>query len=275
LQILRAEDTPANQKLALAVLRRRGHRVDLAANGREAVELAGSRRYDLVLMDVQMPVMDGLQATAAIRSFRDDSGAEVPIVALTAHAMRGDQERCLSAGMDGYIAKPIDIDSFLNVVEAFAPRPGDGPADEPGPAPSLAEAPTSANDSTAPGGHEEEDVGDDPGRLYDRAAALKRLGHDEDLFRDMIFYFLEDFPRLLEQLRAGLLNDDARAVERSAHSLKALAANCGSGPAAEAASIVEDIGRGGRLSQAPGAVERLVAELQRLRDALDADRRRR
>jgi PAS domain S-box-containing protein len=276
LQILLAEDTPANQKLALAVLRRRGHRVDLAANGREAVELAGRRRYDLVLMDVQMPVMDGLQATAAIRSFRDGPGPEVPIVALTAHAMRGDQERCLSAGMDGYIAKPIDIDSFLNVVEAFAPRPGDESPDGPSQAPSTTNAPTAADDrSTASGGHEEQNVGDDPGRLYNRAAALKRLGHDEDLFRDMIFYFLEDFPRLLDQLRTGLLNDDAQGVERSAHSLKALAANCGSGPAAEAASIVEDLGRERRLSQAPEAVERLVAELQLLRDALDADRNRR
>ena len=272
LQILLAEDTPANQKLAMAVLRRRGHRVDLATNGREAVDLAGRRRYDLVLMDVQMPVMDGLQATAAIRSLGDDSCPEVPILALTAHAMRGDQERCLRAGMDGYIAKPIDIDSFLNVVEAFAPRPGDDPPEAPAPAVASPGGPPGGDGRSNAGGSQEDTVGVDPGALYDRAATLKRLGNDEELFRDMIAYFMDDYPRLLDQLRLGLLEDDARGVERSAHSLKGLASNCGSGPAARAASLVEDIGREGRLPEAAEAVERLVSELHRLRDALAADR---
>ena len=251
LHILLAEDTAANQRLATALLRRRGHRVDLAVNGREAVELAGRHRYDLVLMDVQMPVMDGLQATAAIR--RLGRGSEVPIVALTAHAARGDRERCLSARMDGYIPKPINTDSFFRVVEAFVPNgddieDGDPPAiEDPGPG----------------------DVADGPDvMIYDRRSALGRMGDDEGLFRDMVRFFLSDFPELLDQLRHGLLDDDASAVERSSHSLRGLTANCGSGPASEAADRVETIGRERRLADAPEAVEHLVGELHRLRDAL-------
>ena len=116
LRILLAEDTPANQKLIIAVLGKRGHSIEVAQNGREAVELLEQKPFDLVLMDVQMPVMDGLQATAAIRSL-PSSAARVPIIAMTAHAMRGDEERCLSAGMDAYIAKPIDCRKLLSLIE--------------------------------------------------------------------------------------------------------------------------------------------------------------
>ncbi|WP_158633486.1 response regulator [Tautonia sociabilis] len=277
LEILLAEDTPANQKLALAVLRRRGHRVDLAANGREAVELASRRRYDLILMDIQMPVMDGLQAAGAIRSLSGGSGPDVPIVALTAHAMKTDRDRCLRSGMDGYIAKPIEIDSFLSVVEAFGPRLGDRRG-APGDRDRSIPLPPASPIAPSPGGgqpkQQEGPVGSPTEPPYDRDATLQRLGGDEELFRDLIGYYLEDYPPLLERLRLGLLNDDAKAVERAAHSLKGLSANCGAGPAAQAAETVEELGREGRMADAPEAVERLATELRRLRDALIADRDR-
>lgn len=259
LRILLAEDTPANQRLATTILGRRGHAVDVAGNGREAVELAGRRRYDLVLMDLSMPVMDGFQATAAIRSLVGGaSSPDVTILALTAHAMRGDRERCLRAGMDGYLTKPIDVDSFLSSVEAFAARlEVAGPDGRP---------PAASDDGRRP---REEVPLDEP--IYDRTASLKRLGGSEELFRDLIGFFMEDAPGLLEQLRAGLLNDDAAAVERAAHSLKGLVANCGGLPASTAAARVETIGREGRLAEAPESVERLVAELDRLREALRAE----
>ena len=272
LKILLAEDTLANQKLALAVLRSRGHLVDVASNGREAIDLACRRRYDLVLMDVQMPVMDGLQATAAIRSLDEELGPNVPIVALTAHALRGDQDRCREAGMDGYIAKPIDINSFLSFVEAFSPKNKERSQVN-------GAARRSASDrlmtTTAPGstesGAREELLGHDPESLHDRTASLRRLGGDEQLYRDMVGYYFEDYPTLVNQLRSGLISEDSRAVERAAHSLKGLAANCGAGPAVQAAARVEEIGRNQRLAEAPEAVERLVIELHRLRVALDAD----
>jgi CheY-like chemotaxis protein len=116
LDVLVAEDNPVNQRLAVRLLEKRGHRVTLAGNGREAVEAQARQRFDLILMDVQMPEMDGLEATVAIRHSESGSDRHQPIIALTAHAMKGDQERCLAAGMDGYLTKPIrpqDLDSVL------------------------------------------------------------------------------------------------------------------------------------------------------------------
>jgi CheY-like chemotaxis protein len=108
LKILLAEDNLANQKMAVYLLKKHGHVVEITNNGREAVELVNSREFDLVLMDVQMPIMDGFQATAAIRALPNLAKARMPIIAMTAHSMKGDKERCLAAGMDGYLTKPID-----------------------------------------------------------------------------------------------------------------------------------------------------------------------
>ena len=119
LRILLAEDNPANQKLATYILQDRGHIVEIAGDGREAVRLTEQNRYDVILMDVQMPGMDGLEATAAIRK-REDGGRRVPIIAMTAHAMKGDREQCLAAGMDGYLSKPIDAHEMIAMVESLA-----------------------------------------------------------------------------------------------------------------------------------------------------------
>jgi CheY-like chemotaxis protein len=116
LNVLLAEDTPANQKLITHILRKRGHHVAVANNGREAVQLAEQQDFDLILMDVQMPVVDGFQATGEIRAANGRS-ARLPIIAMTAHAMQGDRERCLAAGMDDYITKPIDMRRLIQLVE--------------------------------------------------------------------------------------------------------------------------------------------------------------
>ena len=118
LRILLAEDSPANQKLAVGLLKKRGHQVVIANNGKEAYDTFLAQPFDLILMDVQMPEMDGFEATVAIRAAERDS--HVPIVAMTAHAMRGDQERCLEAGMDAYIAKPIRAQALFEVVNRIA-----------------------------------------------------------------------------------------------------------------------------------------------------------
>jgi CheY-like chemotaxis protein len=117
LQILLAEDSLVNQKLAVALLERRGHTVTVASNGREAIAALESRPFDLVLMDVQMPEMDGLEATAMIRAREKQTGVHVPIVAMTAHALKGDRERCLAAGMDDYVSKPIRVRELLETLE--------------------------------------------------------------------------------------------------------------------------------------------------------------
>jgi len=119
LRILLAEDTPANQKLAVRLLNRRGHAVEVAQNGEEAIELLCRERFDVVLMDVQMPIMDGFQATAAIRKLESPDLAQIPIIAMTAHALKGDEEKCLAAGMDAYISKPINSRDLIALVERF------------------------------------------------------------------------------------------------------------------------------------------------------------
>jgi CheY-like chemotaxis protein len=128
LRILLAEDNVVNKKVAARVLERRGHRVTLANNGAESVTLYGQDTFDLILMDIQMPVMDGYEATLAIRNAERKTGAHIPIVALTAHAMTGDRENCLAAGMDDYISKPIHLEELLQKVEQFSPRGTPSPA---------------------------------------------------------------------------------------------------------------------------------------------------
>ena len=127
LRILLVEDNPANQKLAAYILEERGHTIDIAGDGLQAVGMVPQKRYDVVLMDVQMPGMDGLEATATIRA-RENGSRRVPIIAMTAHAMKGDRERCLAVGMDGYLAKPINGHEMIALVEALAAgrSPGGG-----------------------------------------------------------------------------------------------------------------------------------------------------
>ena len=119
IHVLLCEDNPVNQRVAQAILQKAGHRIEIAANGREALRLLEQQAFDLVLMDVQMPEMDGLEATAAIRQREVRTGAHIPIVAMTAHAMQGDQQRCLEAGMDAYISKPIHGETLLRLVAEF------------------------------------------------------------------------------------------------------------------------------------------------------------
>ena len=126
LRVLLAEDTPTNQKLAEYLLTKRGHIVEIAQDGQQALELIEQHDYDVVLMDVQMPIMDGFQATAAIRSLADPVKAGLPIIALTAHALKEDAKRCLAAGMDAYVSKPIQADEFIELVELL----GESEADE-------------------------------------------------------------------------------------------------------------------------------------------------
>jgi CheY-like chemotaxis protein len=121
LRVLLAEDNTINQKLAARVLEKRGHTVWIANNGREALEAMEKQTFDIVLMDVQMPEMDGLEATAAIRGMEKGAGTHIPIIAMTAEAMKGDRERCLAAGMDSYASKPIQAKELFEAIEALVP----------------------------------------------------------------------------------------------------------------------------------------------------------
>jgi CheY-like chemotaxis protein/HPt (histidine-containing phosphotransfer) domain-containing protein len=249
--ILLAEDNPVNQRLVVHVLERRGHRVRLATDGRQALELLERWRPDLVLMDVQMPEMSGLEATAAIRAGELKSGDHLPIVAMTAHAMEGDRERCLQAGMDDYLTKPISAPALVQAVERIV---------DSFVSPLITRAEMSDN-------HTVSTADEVP---VDRDAALKRVDGDTELLSEIVDLFLADVDSLTGDIRAAVTDRDATRIMRTAHRLKGSVATLAATPAADAALRLELIGRGGELADADAAFASLEFELKRLAPALRA-----
>mgnify|MGYP005842891365 FL=1 len=243
LRILLAEDSMVNQKLAVGLLEREGHSVVVANNGKEAIAAAEVQHFDLVLMDVQMPEMDGLEATAVIRARERRTGARhVPIIAMTAHAMKGDRERCLEAGMDEYVAKPISARLLLETIHALV---GDGKQfGEP-----CAAAP--------------------PARpVVDWHEALRFVKGDSALLRVVVEAALEEAPRLLNDIAQAVANGDAKALERSAHTLKGDFRYFGASPVFHRAFRLECMGKEGKLEGADEALADLQPELERALGAL-------
>jgi len=241
LNVLLAEDNAVNRTVASRLLEKQGHAVVAAPNGREAVAAFkdSNSNFDLILMDVQMPEMDGFEATAAIRKIEKANGTHTPILAMTANAMRGDRERCLEAGMDGYVAKPIHMEELIMAMErtitADFVEAGNGDA-------ALSESPN----------------------LIDRSAVLARLDGNADLLAEMAEMFLQECPRLLEQIRQAIALSDAKAVEQSAHALKGAVSNFTSDGPFQVALRLEMLGRGrdlGGVSEVHTALEREVASL--------------
>ncbi|HEX5271751.1 MAG TPA: response regulator, partial [Gemmataceae bacterium] len=242
LSVLLAEDGLVNQQVACRLLEARGHRVTVANNGREAVSLVAREAFDLVLMDVQMPEMDGLAATAAIRQREQTTGKRVPIVAMTANAMKGDRERCLAAGMDGYLAKPIRANDLYATVEAVTP--GAAPPEE---APAVAGAPDG---------------------VLDWEAAVQRVGGRSDLLKKMVKVFLQECGKLMPAIRRAIDEGDGPVLRRLAHSLKGSADTFAARPAVAAALRLEVMGRDGELTDAGEAFDALRREIDRLGQAL-------
>jgi PAS domain S-box-containing protein len=254
LRILLAEDNPVNQKVAVGLLEKQGHTVTVAGNGREALtalypadSLANEDRglpFDVVLMDVQMPEMDGLRATAAIRQRERVGGEHLPIIAMTAYALKGDRERCLEAGMDGYVSKPIRRAELLEALQAVVPARAEPAA----PPPAEAAAP----------------------KPLDVTAALEELLGDQKLLTELAGLFLAECPRWVAEIHAAVACGDARRLQLAAHSLKGAVTSFVARDASEAALRLEKMGRSGDLSAAAGAVAALVQEVERLRPALTA-----
>jgi signal transduction histidine kinase/CheY-like chemotaxis protein/HPt (histidine-containing phosphotransfer) domain-containing protein len=229
LHILLAEDNAVNQRLAATLLQRRGHQVTIAVNGREALAALDRGCYDVVLMDVQMPEMGGFEATAAIREKERATGGHLPIVAMTAHAMKGDRERCLAAGMDEYLTKPLDSHRLCVTVERVAASPAD------------ALLPPSVP-----------------------VSVLDRLGGDRQLLADISRIFLGDAPAHLQRIRTALDARDGEALRRAAHGLKGAAANFDAEAVVSAARTLEDIGRSGQFVDHEAAWLMLSTETHRL-----------
>lgn len=237
LRVLVAEDNAVNQLVAVGILERAGHAASVAGNGREALALLQKQRFDLVLMDIQMPELDGLETTAAIRERERASGAHLPIVAVTAHAMKGDAERCFAAGMDAYVAKPLEPRELLAAIEGLA-KPGRA-----APLPDAAPA---------------------PGAVVDEAVLLRRVGGDRKALARLVGVFLADSPRLLSRIRAAVRKKDARALQAAAHALKGSVSNFAAPAATDAALRLQQIGGSGELAGAGSALTALEAELRRV-----------
>jgi PAS domain S-box-containing protein len=247
-RVLLAEDNPANQKLARYILEKQGFEVQVASNGREALalfETAGPAAFDLVLMDLQMPQMSGLEAAAAIRSRETSSGPRLPIVALTAHALKEDLERCLAAGMDAYISKPIHREELLRTIENFCRRSASCPDTSP--------LPLSASTD-----------------VLDMAHTLDRACGDPGLLRELAEIFLRTFRALLDDGRLALGRHDAPSLERAVHALKSSLSNFTARAALRAVGILDEKMRQQNEVEIENALDALEGEVERLVPALQA-----
>jgi len=231
LKILVAEDTLFNQKFILRLLERWSHQAVLVENGFQALESLKKETFDLILMDVQMPQMDGLEAAGAFRKTEQKSGGHIPIIAMTAHAVKGDRERCLEAGMDEYVSKPIDSDKLFETVENLTMNPG------------------VLNEGAA------EPV------IMDKELLLKAFEGDWSFLEEVVEIFLSDYPRLLDALRRALKEGNSDTLMRSAHSLKGMLKNFQADPAAKVAYELEKKGKAKDFADVPAAIENLAERI--------------
>jgi signal transduction histidine kinase/CheY-like chemotaxis protein/HPt (histidine-containing phosphotransfer) domain-containing protein len=263
LRILLAEDNTVNQRLALGLLERRGHSVVVAQTGREALAAFDAQTFDAVLMDVQMPELDGFETTVAIRGREQQTGTRIPIIAMTAHVMKGDRERCLTAGMDAYLSKPIRANDLFATLERIVPDSTDGD-DRPGTAESDAAPDEAGAQVTASGGDPTPVVAE----VIDVDAVLERVQGDTELVRKLATLFLERYPRMMGEIRDAIARADTAAINAAAHSLKGSMRILGAIAAGDAAERLEQMGQAGDLDGIEDAWAALEAEVARLPRAL-------
>ena len=242
LRVLVADDNEVNQKVALTILRKRGHQVTLAGDGIEALDQLERGTFDVVLMDVHMPHMGGLEAVAEIREREKQTGAHIPIVALTALAMTGDRERCLAAGMDAYVTKPLRTAELFETLSRLLPE-SNGPEVKPAP------APVSPKSEEAP---------IDEGRL------LEFVDGDIDLVREITGIFLKEHADNVGSIEKAVAAGDAHGVERAAHTIKGVLQTLAAGAAVVHAQRLEAMGRSLDLRDAPQAIADLRREVERM-----------
>ncbi len=244
-RILVVEDNLVNQKLAVWLLEQHGYDAVVASNGREALAILELQSFDAILMDVQMPELNGLDATRLIRARETDTGDHVPIIAVTAYAMSGDRERCLDAGMDAYLPKPLDERQLIELLRQLVRAAPTGSAHG---EPSISEV--------TPRGQTTESV--------TLEAILHRYRGDRDLVEDMAAAYLEELPSRLDALRLAVESGNPAAVERVAHGLKGSSSNFYAAAAVDALQRMQQAGRDGDLSAARGVLSEAVGEVERL-----------
>ncbi len=244
LDVLVAEDNAVNRLLLQRLLDHHGHRVTAVENGAEAVEMFKKHPFDLVLLDWQMPVMDGLETARAIRGIETRTGEHVPLIAITAYAMRGDRERCLASGFDGYLPKPVRMAELAAALNAVMPAVGRRRLKPPIP----------------PSSH--------PPRISDRNFSpdvlIEHSGGDLELARELAAVFVREAPGWLAQLKSAVIAEDSKAVRRVAHMIKGAASQCGGTAVRDCSLSLERLGEGADLTQAPVFTNRLANALSEL-----------
>ncbi|RJP32040.1 MAG: sensor histidine kinase [Candidatus Omnitrophota bacterium] len=252
LHILLAEDNPINQRVAKGILEEMwGHRVETVANGRDALDLLVKDQFDLVFMDIQMPIMDGYVATAAIREREKETGNHVPIIAMTANAMKGDEERCLNSGMDGYIAKPIKPDRLREAIKAVLDS-SDSMRKEPRveKTQSVQSPEIAASD------------------IFDKNALLESYGDNQDIYRELLDLYFSDIPAMFANVKKAVEERDSQALDEHAHSLKGGVGAIAANRAHAAAYVLERMGKDGTFEGVNQALANLENELRLLDEAL-------
>jgi len=245
LRILLAEDNSVNQLLATRLLEKRGHIVTVTSNGREALAALEKSAFDLVLMDVQMPEMDGIEATLALREKERETSAHQPVIALTAMVIKGDRERCLAAGMDGYLSKPIRAQELDEILDSYAEK--------------ILETTVAAVSSTPP-----------ISSAVDEKELMERLGGDHDLLSELMEIFRKDYPKQLSYARNALEKRDAKGVERAGHTLRGALANLAAAGPCHTAGLIEASGASGDLVTVGAVLTQLEKELASVLGSLEA-----
>ncbi len=242
LKILLVEDNFYNQKLAAAILKTRGHEAILAENGKIALQRCAEQTFDVILMDIQMPEMDGVEATRRIREMEKDTGRRTPIIAVTAYADEENRKKCENAGMDAFIPKPLKKERFLAVLENISEK-----------------RPSPAEERAAP---------DAPDAVVDKAVILDIAGGSRELLGELIALYLQTIPDQLAKIRDAVASRDGRALEFEAHSLKGMSMNMAAGTVAGLALNMEKMGKTDDMTNAAAALPELEAEIERLTRAL-------
>ncbi len=261
MRILLAEDNVINRALATALLKRRGHTLVQAVNGREAVAAAAAEAFDVIFMDVQMPEMDGFEATSRIRASEAQLGRHTPIVAMTAHAMTGDRERCLAAGMDDYISKPLEKSELLALLERVRV------------ARALHVSSPAPENGSSHGGHtasaREAPAATPPLPIFSRETLLKEFDGDEAFLQRVVALFREHTPRMLDAIGNAVARRAAGELTRSAHSLLSSLGPFGAHGALRLTQRLEAFGRESDFMQADAVFAELKRESTRVSMALE------
>jgi CheY-like chemotaxis protein len=266
LRILLAEDNPVNQKVALVLLEKMGYRADVAATGRKVLEMLAHQSYDVVLMDVHMPEMDGLEATRRIRE-QLPADRQPQIIAMTASAMREDQERCLEAGMDSFISKPVRAEDLAGVLSRCQPLslPPDAPpglSDE-----MIQESGAIAASETSIAAFPKPRA---PVEAIDTAVLDDLRASIGEAVPGLVNVYLENASKLLGSMRQAVAQGDSQSLFHAAHTLKPGSASLGAIPLATLCEELEGMSRSGSLEGAPEKVEQVEAEYERVKAALEA-----